>query len=54
MEATERKRRQEFQRKIFLLQAEIHDLIIKVNEIAKSHIDLWLINDELMNGKDAE
>lgn len=50
MTEAERKARQKFQRKIFLLQSKINQLQQDQAEVHKEMNELWLLNDEILNG----
>ena len=50
MTEDERKARQEFQRKIFLLQKSVNDLQENFAKVNKEMNELWLKNDEILNG----
>jgi len=48
---SERKARQEFQRKIFLLISKEHEFDKVRAEIGQIRADLWLLNDKILNGE---
>ena len=47
---SERKVRQEFQKKIFVVQAKYHEVYRVLAEIGAIQAELWLLNDKIMNG----
>ena len=50
MTEKERKARQEFQRKIFLLQSSLNQLQQDLAKVHKDMNELWLLNDKILNG----
>lgn len=51
MTEEERKDRQEFQRKIFLLVAKENEFDKIRAEIGQIRAELWLLNDKILNGE---
>ena len=52
MNEDERKKRQEFNRQLFVLQAQFLELQEFFAKIGKSICDLWLLNDEFLEERD--
>ena len=50
MDENERKARQEFQRQFFLLIKTKHQLELEVAKLGEKLADLYLLNDEILNG----
>lgn len=54
MTKDEHKARQEFQRKIFLLQSALNTLQEDIAKVHKDMNELWLLNDRILNGDKKE
>lgn len=54
MTEDERKKRQNFNRQLFILQTQLLDLQELFSKIGKSMCELWLLNDDILEEKNGE
>jgi len=54
MTEDERKKRQEFNRRLFVLQSQLLELQELFAKIGKSQFELWILNDEILEEENGE